>query len=371
MLQPASATAPLFAGADQPARRGFGINEITVRRERVPVTTRDIAATPYYTLVEFSRQDTAVLPDILVVPPLSGHFAMLLRDLVIGFLDDFRVHVIDWTNVRHVPPRHGQFGLEDNIAAVGAAIRRLRPAPSVVGLCQGGVAALAATALLAADDSSDPQPALALIAAPIDPLANPTGVVRLIRARPIAWFADRATSHVPEPHAGHGRAVYPAQLQLMALLSYLARHLHEGGELLRKLRRDDGADPQRFPFLDAYTSIMDIDARHFVENMRRVFHVCALREGSLRCNGERVDLRAIRRTALVTIEGERDDIAAPGQTSAAHKLCAGLPTGLRRQIVVPNSGHLSLFHGSIFRREVLPAIRDVCMHRTELAMRRG
>jgi poly(3-hydroxybutyrate) depolymerase len=144
------------------------------------------------------------------------------------------------------------------------------------------------------------------------------------------------------------------------LLAYLARHLDGDGELFAKLRHDDGAEPRRFPFFDLYSSIMDLDAKHFVENIDRVFHAGALVQGALRCNGERVDVGAIRRTALVTIEGEQDDIAAPGQTSAAHALCSGLPANLHRQAVVAGAGHFSLFHGDIFRHAVLPVIRDAC-----------
>jgi poly(3-hydroxybutyrate) depolymerase len=356
----ADSISPLFAGADQPARRAFGISAITVQSETVPVVTRDVAATPFHTLVEFKRSDIRAPSKILVVPPLSGHFAVLLRDLVIGLLADFCVHVIDWTNVRHVPLRNGQFGLDDNIAAVVAAIRGAGPGVSVVGVCQGGVAALAAASLLAAAEERDDPVALILIGAPIDPLANPTGVVRLIRDRPIPWLVAGAISPVSETHAGRGRLVYPAERQLAALLAYLARHLDAGGELFAKLRHDDGADPRRFPFFDLYSSIMDLDAKHFVENIDRVFHAGALAQGALRCSGERVDLSAIRRTALVTIEGEQDDIAAPGQTSAAHALCSGLPANLQRQVVVAGAGHFSLFHGDVFRRAVLPVIRDAC-----------
>lgn len=355
----AGSITPLFAGADQPARRAFGIGAITVQSEAVPVVTRDVSTTPFHTLVEFKRSDIRALSKILVVPPVSGHFPVVLRDLVVGLLADFCVQVIDWTNVRHVPLKHGRFGFDDSIAAVAEAIGGAGPGLSVVGVCQGGVAALAAASLLAADDGDQPV-ALVLIGAPIDPLANPTRVVRLIRDQPIPWLVAGAVSHVPEQHAGHGRLVYPAERQLAALLAYLARHLDAGGELFAKLRHDDGADPRRFPFFDLYSSIMDLDAKHFVENIERVFHANALAQGALRCSGERVDLGAIRRTALVTIEGEQDDIAASGQTSAAHALCSGLPADLHRQVIVAGAGHFSLFHGDIFRRAVLPVIRDAC-----------
>lgn len=351
---------PLLAGADQPARRALGIDAIRVGYARVPVLTQDVAATPFATLVALTRDDAESRPGILIVPPLSGHFGFLLRDMVAALVVDFRVLLIDWTNVRHVPTRHGPFGFDDNIATIMLMVRHGGSGLAVVGVCQGGVPALAATALLAA--ASDPAipTSLTLIAAPVDPLAMPTRVVQLLRERPLGWFARTANSPVPEDYAGAGRLVYPAQLQLTALLAYLRRHLDQGGELQQKARHDAGSDPRRYPFLDLYSSIMDLDAKHFVENIDRVFHTCALCRGSLRCGGELVDLRAIRHSALLTIEGEEDDIAAPGQTSAAHALCAALPTDLHQKRVIGGAGHFSLFHGALFRREVVPALKDFC-----------
>jgi poly(3-hydroxybutyrate) depolymerase len=344
-----------WAGAAQPARRGFGIASIGGARPS-PVLTRDLAQTPFVTLVGFAHADAAGLPTILVVPPLSGHFPILLRDLVIGLLSDFRVLLLDWTNVRHVPLAKGSFGFDDNVGAVLWALRRERPS-AVVGVCQGGVPALAATALLAG--AAEPPPAaLALIAAPIDPLARPTRVVRLLRERPLAWFEAAASLPVLEIYPGRGRRVYPAHLQLLALLTHLTRHLNRGGELMQKLRHDDGSDPRRFPFLDLYSAIMDLEGRHFVENIERVFHACHLRHGALRWRGERVDPGRIRATALLTVEGREDDIAAPGQTSAAHGLCPRVRAG--RALIVPGAGHFGLFHGSLFRREVLPVLRGFC-----------
>jgi poly(3-hydroxybutyrate) depolymerase len=270
------------------------------------------------------------------------------------------VLLLDWTNVRHVSAGHGQFGFDDNIETVIRMVRHGGPGLSVVAVCQGGVPALAATALLAAVDDPAAPASLTLIAAPVDPLAKPTRVVRLLRERPLSWFEDSANSVVPDIYAGTGRLVYPAPLQLSALLTYLRRHLDQSGELRAKAHHDDGADPRRFPFLDLYSSIMDLDAMHFVENIDRVFHRRALLQGTLQCGGELVDVRAVRHTALLTIEGQEDDIAAPGQTSAAHALCTALPTDLHQKQVVNGAGHFSLFHGAVFRREVLPILRDFC-----------
>lgn len=359
-----SAGFPVLAGADQPARRALGIDAVRIGRALLPVRTRELDATPFATLVAFEQDDGRVrpdiLPDILIVPPLSGHFGILLRDMVVALLADFRVLLIDWSNVRHVPARHGPFGFDDNVATVVRMARRGRPELAMVGVCQGGVPALAATALLAAMDEPAVPASLALIGAPIDPLARPTRVVRLLRERPLGWFVGTASAVVPDGFPGAGRVVYPARLQLDALLAYLQRHLGQSGELREKVRHDDGADPARFPFLDLYSSIMDLDAKHFVENIDVVFHARALCQGSLRCHGVPVDLRAIETTTLLTIEGTEDDIAAPGQTSAAHALCTALPADLHRKQVVAGAGHFSLLHGAVFRREVLPVLREFC-----------
>ncbi len=354
---------PLFAGGNQPARRDFGITHVIVENAPVPVLAHETMATPFCTLIEFVAADICPQADLLVVAPLSGHFPILFRDLVIDLLPFFRVHVTDWINVRHVAADCGPFGLDANISCVVDIVRRLAPGLTVTGICQGGVAALAATALLAQHDDSRTPASLILMAAPIDPLANPTRVVELLRSRPLCWFEEHLIGEVSEEYPGNGRRVYPAPRHLIPLWLYLAKHLSQGGELSAKVLFDDGSDPGQFPFLDLYTSIMDLDAKFFLENTKSVFHECLLRNMALSFQGERADLRAIRNTTLLTIEGERDDIAAPGQTSAAHALCSSLSERFRGQLIVPGSGHFSLFYGDTWRREVLPAIREFCRQR--------
>ncbi len=349
---------PPFASADQPARRDFGISHIKLAQRHVPISGRDIALMPFCALVEFTRADVPPKANFLVVAPLSGHFPFLLRDLILGLLADYRVYVTDWVNVRHVPAGLGAFGLATNISYVADIIRQLAPGLNVIATCQAGVPALVATAVLAGDRDPHTPAALVLMGAPIDPLANPTRVVRLLRSRPISWFEDKLIAMVPHYFAGAGRPVYPAALHLISLWAYVTRRLTEGGEIASKLLFDDGDDPVRFPFLELYTSIMDLDAEYFLENTKAVFQDCLLREGAFCFQGEPVDLGAIDQTALLTVEGERDDIAAPGQTWAAHGLCRSLPDRLRRHVTVPGSGHFSLFYGDRWRNRVLPVIRE-------------
>jgi poly(3-hydroxybutyrate) depolymerase len=351
---------PLYAGGNQPARRSFGITGLTAGGKRLPVQSRDIAKTPFCRLVEFSSPGLPAKKDVLAVAPLSGHFAILMRDLVADLLPYFRVYVTDWVNVRHVPARYGPFGLEKNISSVLSMMKRLRPGANVIGLCQGGVPALAATALLSQSGDTCTPSSLVLIGSPIDPLVSPTHVVKLLRSRPLSWFEENLIARVPDYFAGRGRRVYPAHQHLLPLWAYLTRHISEGSDTARKVLLDDGADPGRFPFLDLFTSIMDLDAAYFLENTRGVFHECLFRAGALYFEGQPVDLKAIRTAALFTVEGERDDIAAPGQTGAAHDLCTSLPDALHRSLVVPGAGHFSLFYGNKWRASVLPAIREIC-----------
>lgn len=351
----------LYQGADQPEYRSFGIDEATTPDGRLPVRQAELLATPFFRLREFRVVDPHDRLPVLLVPPLSGHFPVLLRDMVLGLLPDFRVAVLDWANVRHVPLEQGVFGFDDNIAAIADAIRLLGPRLSVVALCQAAVPALAAVSDLACIAPEAAPATLVLIGAPVDPLANPTAVVRHVRQRSVYWYGIVPIASVSSDHDGYGRWVYPAETQLAALRLFLARQMQEPTELARKVARDDGADPVRFPFLDLYTSTMDIDARHFVENIDRVFLRRCLPSGELRFQGRAVDPGAIRRTALATIEGALDGIAAPGQTAAAHGLCLHLPDPLRLRCVIPDCGHFSLFHGAIWRDRVRPVVAECCI----------
>ena len=355
----------LLAGPDQPARRQLGIEDVEVGGTRIPVVTRDVQSGPFMSLVEIARADAWAAPGVLVVAPLSGHFSVLLRDALLALVADFRVFVTDWINVRHVSAAHGPLGFEGDVRAVHDAMRHLGPATGVVGLCQGGAVALAATALLAADAASSAPRALVLMGAPIDPLANPTRVVGLLRAHSLSWLERNVITIVAGAFAGHGRRVYPAEAHLAALSAYLLRHQLEGGELLGKVWSDDGDDPRRFPFLDLYTSVMDLDADYFLDNTRQLYHECALRAGALVVDGERVAPEAITETALMTVEGELDDIAAPGQTRAAHELCPAIASHERLHLLLGGSGHFSLFHGEVWRRRVHPAVAEFL--RTALA----
>jgi poly(3-hydroxybutyrate) depolymerase len=236
-------------------------------------------------------------------------------------------------------------------------MRVLAPELNVIALCQGGVPALVATAFHADHDPPSAPRSIILMAAPIDSGANPTRVSRLIRSRTIAWYEENVITEVGATDAGRGRLVYPGSIQLLGLWAYLARHLREGGELLGKVLADDGSDPVRFPFLDLYSAVMDLSADVFLDIMRHVYLERTLVRGKFHIQDRTIALRSIRATALMTVEGELDDVAAPGQTQKAHELCRSVPAAARQQLVVPDCGHFSLFHGETWRTRVLPEVR--------------
>jgi poly(3-hydroxybutyrate) depolymerase len=356
-LEPAVPRPRLYAGADQPARLSLEIDAIRDQGEALPVVSQDVLQMPFCAVTRIARLDGTHLPKVLIVAPLSSHFPILLRDLVLGLLPSFQVYITDWVNARHVRVEYGRFDLDENTSYIIEAMRVLAPELNVIALCLAGVPALVATAHHSDTDQGCAPDNLVLIAAPIDPAANPTRVSRLIRARTLSWYERNVVTEITSSDAGKGRLVYPGSMQLLGLWAYLARHLREGGELLGKVLTDDGADPVRFPFLDLYSAVMDLPAEVFLDIMRHVYQERTLVRGRLRARNQAVVLQSIRATALMTVEGEYDDIAAPGQTQRAHDLCPSVPAEARRRLVVPACGHFSLFHGETWRTRVLPEVR--------------
>lgn len=347
----------LYAGADQPARLSLEIDSIEHQGELVPILSQDVLQMPFCALTRLARSDSTHLPKVLVVAPLSGHFPILLRDLVIGLLPTFHVFITDWVNARHVALDQGPFDLEKNVAYLVEMIGHLGPGLNVIALCQAALPALVATAHLSVASEPAAPRTLVLMAAPVDPSANPTRVVRLIQARSLSWYDRNVITRVSPPYWGQDRLVYPGSMQLLGLWAHLARHIGERGELLGKMFHDDGNDPLRFPFLDLYSTLMDLPAEVFLDTIRHIYQERSAWKGKLTACGRQVDFAAIRSTALMTVEGEDDDIAAPGQTQRAHDLCPAVPIDARRHLLVPDCGHFSLFHGDIWRTRVLPEVQ--------------
>jgi poly(3-hydroxybutyrate) depolymerase len=345
-----------FIPRDEPAHRAFRIAAASDGSNRIAVRKAELAHWPFCTLAQFTG-DRHPEDRILLVAPLSGHFAFILREMVLGLVGKADIGVTDWCNARYVPLEAGDFGFDENIGTIARSIKTLGAGSHVVALCQAAMPALAATALIGELRPDLAPRSLTLIGGPVDPLANPTRVVQLLRRTPLDWFERMLLEPVGEAYPGAGRLVYPARHQFAALSAYFCRHWLSGGELSTRMLADAGRDAGAVPFLDLFTSLMDLPAKFFLENTQKVFQDRDAWTGGLRWRDHPVDFGAIRATALMTVEGAVDDIVAPGQTSAAHRLCRNIPAPMRRSLVVAGAGHFSLFQGRGWREDVLPHLR--------------
>jgi poly(3-hydroxybutyrate) depolymerase len=341
-------------------RPEFGIASVTVDGAEVPVTEEITAVRPFCTLLHFRKAVTRDEPKLLVVAPMSGHFATLLRGTIATVLQDHDVYVTDWHNARNVPLSAGPYGLDDFVEEISGFIRLLGPDLHVMAVCQPSVPVLAAVSLLAA--ANDPcQPAsMVLMGGPIDPAANPTEVNRFADTHSLGWFERMVITTVPERFPGACRRVYPGFLQLAGFLSMnLERHVSAHWGMFRHLVQGDGESAAATAaFYDEYTAVMDLPAEFYLDTMVRVFHDRDLMHGRFRVRGEIVDPGAITKTALMTVEGERDDICAPGQTVAAHELCRNLAPAKHAHHLQVAVGHFGVFHGRRWQTEIYPKVRD-------------
>jgi poly(3-hydroxybutyrate) depolymerase len=341
-------------------RPPFGIDRVHVRDDLIPVRERALSQTPFATLLHFEKQGVVGQPRVLVVGPLSGHFTTLITPTIRTLLGDHDVHVLDWHNARDVPLEHGPFGLDDYIEHVMAALRELGAGVHVVAVCQPAVPVLAAVSLLAAaDDDSQPR-SMTLIAGPIDTRINPNRVNDMAAARPMSFFERRVITRVPSRYAGAGRRVYPGFVQLAAFMNMnRGRHLRAHYELYRDLAAGDTVRAATTrAFYDEYGAVMDVPAEFYLETVERIFKEHLLARGELTWRGQHVDPGAIRRTALLTVEGANDDICSPGQTRAAHELCTAIPSDMRQNHLQPGVGHYGVFSGSRWEQEIYPEVRS-------------
>ncbi|MCK9689370.1 polyhydroxyalkanoate depolymerase [Scleromatobacter humisilvae] len=362
IARPSMAASKVFELSEVTHRRPpWRIGSVMVEGEEQPVVEEVAARTPFAELLRFHKPGVTGQPRLLVVAPMSGHFATLLRDTVRTALPDHDVHVTDWLNVRDVPLAAGRFGLDEYIEHVMQFIAALGPGGHVLAVCQPTVAALAAVALMSEDRHEATPASLTLMAGPIDCRISPTAVNRLAMSRPIEWFEQNLISTVPWQHAGGGRRVYPGFVQLSAFIS-MNRERHENAfrDYYRQLLEGDfdRADVTRV-FYEEYLAVADLSAEFYLETVSQVFQQFALPQGQLTFRGRKVDPAAIRRTALVTIEGERDDICAIGQTLAAQDLASSLRPYLRTHYVQPNVGHYGVFSGKRWQNQIYPIVRDV------------
>jgi poly(3-hydroxybutyrate) depolymerase len=341
------------------ARPAFGIEAVPVDGTTATVRERPTLRTPFGTLLHFEKPSVAGQPRVLVVGPMSGHFTTLVRPTIRTLLSDHDVHVIDWHNARDIPVEHGAFGLDEYIEHVMEAIRYLGPDTHVVAVCQPAVPVLAAVALLAAADDPAQPASVTLMAGPIDTRVNPNRVNEAASTKPLSWFERRLIDTVPRGHAGAGRRVYPGIVQLTAFMSMNPkRHLSAHRQLFRDLvdGNTERAAATR-AFYDEYGAVMDVPAEFYLETVGRIFQEHDLPTGRLTWRGQQVDPGAISRTALLTVEGENDDICSPGQTLAAHELCTGIAPGHKQHHLQAGVGHYGVFSGSRWEAEVYPVLR--------------
>jgi poly(3-hydroxybutyrate) depolymerase len=341
-------------------RPEFGIAEVLVGGKAVAVKEEAVISHPFCTLLHFAKDTKAVQPRVLVVAPLSGHFATLLRGTVETLLADHDVYVTDWVNARNVPLVHGRFDLDDFIDAVIDFLHVLGPRTHVVAVCQPSVPVLAAVALMAEQGDKAQPSSMTLMGGPIDTRRNPTKPNLLATSRPLEWFERSVIETVPARYPGAFRRVYPGFLQLAGFMTMnLDRHVTAHFEQFNHLVRGDGesADAHR-RFYDDYTSVMDLPADFYLQTIQRVFQDHALALGKFTSRGRKVVPAAIERTALLAVEGENDDICAVGQTSAALDLCTGLRAGKKQHHLQPKVGHYGVFNGRRWRGEIYPKVRD-------------
>jgi poly(3-hydroxybutyrate) depolymerase len=337
---------------------------VLVEGEAVPVTEEKKLVTPFGTLLRFRKANLGnglTHPPVLLVAPLSGHFATLLRETVRTLLQDHDVYITDWHNARDVSLRHGAFTLDDYIEHMIRFIEAIGPGTHVVGVCQPCVAALAAVAIMAEDDHPAQPSSLTLMAGPVDCRVNPTEVNRLAVGKPIEWFEKNLISHVPLPHAGHMRRVYPGFIQLSAFMAMNPERHKKSFEDLYQHLVDGEIDKANIirTFYEEYLAVNDLAAEFYLQTVEKVFQTYDLPRGVLTYKDRTVNPAAIRRTALMTVEGERDDICAVGQTVAAQDLCPNIRPYLKTHHIQTGVGHYGVFSGRRWNQQIYPRVRDM------------
>jgi poly(3-hydroxybutyrate) depolymerase len=341
-------------------RPDWGIDSVVVDGQATEVEVRSATSTPFATLLHFATPAAGDRPRVLLVGPISGHFATLLRPTVRTLLADHDVHVLDWHNARDIPVDAGRFGLDEYIDHVMAAVRHIGPDTHVLAVCQPAPLVLAAVAVLAAAGDPAQPSSLTLIAGPVDTRINPNRINAMAARRPLSFYERVLTTSVPARYAGAGRRVYPGVAQLSAFMSMNPRrHIGAHVQLYRALVAGDQEKAEGIrAFYDEYGAVMDVPAEFYLETLQRVFMEHDLPRGAFTWRGQRVDPSAIRDTALLTIEGAQDDMCSPGQTEAAHGLCTGIPEKRRQHHLQPGVGHYGVFAGSKWEGEIYPVLRD-------------
>jgi poly(3-hydroxybutyrate) depolymerase len=343
-------------------RPPFNIAPVRVGNREVGLREKT-ASTPFGTLLHFQKDIDTPQPRVLLVAPLSGHFATLLRGTVQTMVPEHDVYITDWHNARDIALMHGRFGFDEYVEHLIRFLEVMGPGAHVVAVCQPCVAALAAVAVMAEANHPAQPRSMALLAGPIDTRVNPTKVNELATSRSIEWFERTLIASVPLRYGGAFRRVYPGFVQLAAFMSMnIERHVNALRELYGHLVNSNREKAQATKsFYDEYFAVLDLTAEFYLETVRLVFQENALPLGKLEWRGRRVDPRAIRRTMLLTVEGERDDICAVGQTLAAHELCVGLRPYMKRHHMQAGVGHYGVFSGNRWTTQIYPIMKNTIL----------
>jgi polyhydroxyalkanoate depolymerase len=345
---------------DRPA---YGIDRVVVGNREVEVSECAEKVTPFGTLLHFKKDTAVEQPRVLIVAPLSGHFATLLRATAKTMLADYDVYITDWHNARDVPLSGGRFGFDEYVAHLIDFIETIGPGVHLVAVCQPCVAALIAASVMAQDQHPAQPRSMTLMAGPIDTRINPTKVNELAKSKPMSWFEQNLITRVPFRYRGAFRRVYPGFVQLTAFMSMnIDRHLKAHRDLYEHLANGDVEKARATKdFYDEYFAVLDLTAEFYLETVRLVFQEHALPRGDITYEGVKVEPRAIRKTSLFTVEGERDDICALGQTMAAHELCSGLRPYRRRHHMQAGVGHYGVFSGGRWQQQIYPILKNVIL----------
>ena len=342
-------------------RPAYAIKDVTVGNKLVTVTDETVLATPFANLIHFKKDTDRAQPKVLLVAPMSGHFATLLRSTAETLLQDHDVYITDWQNARDMPVEAGRFGFDEYVEHVIKFLEFLGPRSHVLGVCQPAVAVLAAVAIMSEDHNQATPRSMTLMAGPIDTRLNPTKVNKLAKTKDISWFEDRMIGVVPWRFRGAGRRVYPGFVQLSAFVSMnLDKHINAHFRQFRSLATGDKAAAEMHrAFYDEYLAVMDLPAEFYLETVKRIFMDHELPKGELKYRDRPVRPDMIKKTFLFTVEGERDDICGLGQTAAALDLCSNLRPVLKRHHVQTGVGHYGVFSGSRWVNEIYPRVREV------------
>ncbi|GLR85006.1 poly(3-hydroxybutyrate) depolymerase [Bradyrhizobium iriomotense] len=342
---------------DRPA---YGIDSVMVGNREVGVREEIAYATPFGSLLHFKKDDGPEQPRMLLVAPMSGHFATLLRGTVKTLLQDHDVYITDWHNPRDIPRSEGRFGLDDYTEHLIDFLAQLGPRPHMVAICQPSVSALAAAAIMCEDNHPARPATLTLMAGPIDTRVQPTKVNEFAKSKPITWFERNLINYVPVQCRGAFRKVYPGFVQLTAFVSMnLERHIKQHLDLANHIAKGEKEKAATIKtFYDEYFAVMDLPAEFYIETVRDVFQEHLLPLGKMTYRGRPVNPKAVSRMGLMTVEGEKDDICSIGQTLAAQDLCTGVRAYRRVHHMQAGVGHYGVFSGKRWNNEIYPLLRD-------------